>query len=137
MPTSPSTSFKLPLRQSVLHDRVERLGLALGAARERTMRASLTSVPGETVPDKVIDGWRHEVSTPSDASASRSFTTPRSMKMCWSSADLFRDDTSMRAVIMNASLISDCGKYSHTDVESRPRKWETFKKSATIRQRLS
>ena len=104
MSTSPSTPFKLPLRQSVLHDRVERLGLALGA-RERTMRASLTSVPRETVPDKVVDGWQHEVSTPSDASASRSFTTPRSMKIFRSSADLFRDDTSARAVIMNASLI--------------------------------
>jgi len=47
MSISPSSPFKLPLRQSVLHDRVERLGLAVGAARERTVRAGLTSVPGE------------------------------------------------------------------------------------------
>jgi len=104
MSTSPVTPFQLPLQQTVLHDRVERLGLALGAARERTARAALISVPGEHGPLSAIGTWEKE-GGPSDSSASRNFPTPRVSTMLRFSADLFRDDTLARAVIMNASLI--------------------------------
>jgi hypothetical protein len=99
MSTSPNTPFQLPLQQTVLHARVERLGLALGAARERTLRAGLILVPGEISPNTAIDRWENEGGSPSDV------TTPRSTKIFRFSADLCRDDTLARAVIMNASLI--------------------------------
>jgi hypothetical protein len=105
MSTSPNTPFQLLLQQTVLHDRVERLGLALGAAQERTLRAGLMLVPGETSPNTAIDRWENEGGNPSDVSTSCSFTTPRSTKITRFSADLFRDDALARAVIMNASLI--------------------------------
>lgn len=104
MSTSPVTPFQLPLQQSVLHDRVERLGLALGAARERTARAALISAPGEHSSISAI-GARENEGGPSDSSASRNFLTRSVSTVLRFSADLFRDDTLARAVIMNASLI--------------------------------
>lgn len=105
MSNSPNTPFQLPLRQTVLHDRAERLGLALGAARERTLRAGFISVTDENSLNTAIDRWENEGGSPSDALASRSFTMPRSASIFRFSADLFRDDTLIRAVMMNASLI--------------------------------
>jgi len=104
MSASSNTPSQMPLPRSALHERVERLGLALGAEQERRLRARLILAPGETNPNKAIDGWKNEDGHLSDVTTSRISTAPRSTKIFWFSADLFRDNTLTRAVIMNALL---------------------------------
>ena len=121
MPTSPSTSFKLPLRQSILHDRVERLGLALGAARERTVRAGLTSVPGEHSPFPLSTHGNEE--GPSNSSASR--TSPLQEL---ENASVQRRSLSSRYLGPRGDheriTYSDCGNHPRIDVQLRPERWK-------------
>lgn len=67
MSTSPNIPFPLPLRQTVLHDRAERLGLALGAARERAFQTGFLSEPDENSVNAAIDRGQSEAGSPSGA----------------------------------------------------------------------
>lgn len=103
MSTSPNIPFPLPLRQTVLHDRAERLGLVLGAARERAFQAGFLSAPDENSVNAAIDREQSEAGSPSGALTT--FNLPRRTRKFQFNADLFRDDTLARAVIMNTLLI--------------------------------
>ncbi|WP_340268444.1 hypothetical protein [Sphingobium mellinum] len=61
MSSSPNIPFPLPLRQTVLHERAERQGLALGASRERAFRA--LSQQTERNLQTAMDRWENEGGT--------------------------------------------------------------------------
>jgi len=90
------------LRQTILHDRVERLGLALGASRERTFRARTLSQQNEQRRNAPVEGWEDDEV---GVLATSSLDIPQRSSRFRLNADLFRDDTMVRAVIMNASLV--------------------------------
>ncbi|HAF41143.1 MAG TPA: hypothetical protein DCG90_05160 [Sphingobium sp.] len=88
-----------------LHIRVERQGLALGAARERTLRADTDSRDREMRLEAAIDDWENEGGTANPvAPASLPGLPDRIGGLRWL-ADLFRDDTLSRAVIFNGLLL--------------------------------
>ena len=105
MSTSPNIPFPLPLRQTVLHDRVERLGLALGASQERTFRARALSQQNERDLQAALDCWENEGGTATGVPPAPKLTIRRKVSTLQFSADLFRDDTLGRAVILNAVLV--------------------------------
>lgn len=98
----------LSLRQLDRHAQVERQGLALGAARERSRYAASLARDREQRMDAAIDGWENEggtavgVATPS--SPERQKLSPLQIL-----ADLFRDDNILRAVIVNGLLLLFAG----------------------------
>ena len=105
MSTSPNIPFPLPLRQTVLHDRVERQGLALGASRERTFRAHALLQQNERNLEADMDSRENEGGTAASVPPTPRLTTGQKTSSLQFSADLFRDDTLGRAVILNAVLV--------------------------------
>jgi hypothetical protein len=105
MSTSPNIPFPLPLRQTVLHERVERQGLALGASRERTFRARVLSQQNERNLEAAMDSWANEGGTATSVPPTPRLTIGPKTSTLQFSTDLFRDDTLGRAVILNAALV--------------------------------
>lgn len=101
-----NTSFPLPLRQTVLHDRVEQLALALGAARERTVRDLTISASEQDDLNNAINAWDNEGGSTSDALATRGLSTQQRAGRFRFRADLFRDDTLGRAIIWNGLILT-------------------------------
>ena len=109
MSTSQDSHSSLSLRQRARHADVERQGFALGAERERARRAASISQARERQLDGAINDWENEGGTavgmppPSRPHLLRKLTTLQL------SADLFRDDTLIRAVILNGLLVLFAG----------------------------
>jgi hypothetical protein len=105
-----STNFRSSLRQSDLHTSVERQGLALGAARERASRAASLSREHERRDRVAVDSWENEGGAPSGTAAPLSKReVPGKLSALQLSAHLFRDDTLLRAVILNGILVLIAG----------------------------
>ncbi|WP_336952014.1 TPM domain-containing protein [Sphingobium aromaticivastans] len=105
MSTSPNIPFPLPSRQSVLHERIERQGLALGVSRDRAFRARVLSQQNERNLQTAMDCWENEGGTAIGVSPTPKLTTGQKTNILQFSADLFRDDTLGRAVMLNAVLV--------------------------------
>lgn len=105
MSTSPNIAFSLPLRQIVLHERIERQGLALGASRERTFRARALSQQNERNLQAAMDIWENEGGTATGVPPTPKLAIRQKTSALQFSADLFRDDTLGRAVVLNAVLV--------------------------------
>lgn len=109
MSVSQHSHSSLSLRQRKRHADVERQGLALGAERERARRAASISQDREQQLEGAINDWENEGGTtvgmppPSRPHLLRKLTTLQL------SADLFRDDTLIRAVIQNGLLLLIAG----------------------------
>ncbi|HKY80899.1 MAG TPA: hypothetical protein VJM09_05435 [Sphingobium sp.] len=105
MPHPVHPDFSLTRRQQERHDGVERQGLALGAAHERARLAACTLHDREIQSAFALDGWENEGGrTARIAPRSSSGAIPKLTTLQWS-ADLFRDDTVIRAVIINGLLL--------------------------------
>jgi len=102
-------SYSSSLRQRERHAGVERQGLALGAERERARRATSISQDRERQLEGAINDWENEggaaigMPPPAPPRLLRKRTTLQL------SADLFRDDTLRRAVILNGMLLLIAG----------------------------
>ncbi|WP_176599417.1 hypothetical protein [Sphingobium sp. 15-1] len=98
----------LSFRQRARQADVERQGLALGAERERARCAASVSQDRERQLEGAIDDWENEGGTAFGMPPSR----PRLLRKLTTlqlSADLFRDDTLMRAVTLNGLLVLIAG----------------------------
>jgi len=105
-----STNSLSSLRQSDLHTSVERQGLALGAARERAFRAASLLQEHERRDEAAADNWENEGGASSGRVVPPSTgDVPRKLSALQLSADLFRDDTLLRAVILNGLLVLIAG----------------------------
>jgi hypothetical protein len=104
-----STNFRSSLRQSDLHTSVERQTLALGAARDRASQAALLSREHGRGDEAAIDGWENEGGTPSGTAPPLKRDGPRKLSALQLSTDLFRDDTLLRALILNGILLLVAG----------------------------
>ena len=106
---SPSSS----LRERDLHTSVERQGLALGAARERTLRTAFVSRARarerERSLEAAIDNWENEGGAAGGIDPGLRPNLLRKLSTLQLSADLFRDDTFFRAVILNGLLLLIAG----------------------------
>ena len=97
------------LRQRDLHTNVERQGLALGAVRERTLRAASVSRERERRLEAAIDNWENEGGAAGGVDPASRPNLLRKLSTLQLSADLFRDDTLFRAVILNGLLLLIAG----------------------------
>lgn len=97
------------LRERDLHTNVERQGLALGAARERTRRAASVSRERERRLEAAIDNWENEGGAAAGVHPASRPNLLRKLSTLQLSADLFRDDTFFRAVILNGLLLLIAG----------------------------
>lgn len=105
-----STNSRSPLRQSNLHTSVERQALALGAARERASRAALLLREHVRGDEAAVDSWENEGGTPSGTAAPPSKRNGlRKLSLLQLFADLFRDDTLLRAIMLNGILVLIAG----------------------------
>lgn len=102
---SPSASS----RERDLHTNVERQGLALGAARERTLRAVSLSRERERRLEAAIDNWENEGGAAGGIDPEPRPNLLRKLSTLQLSADLFRDDTIFRAVVLNGLLLLIAG----------------------------
>jgi hypothetical protein len=102
---SPSSS----LRERNSHTNVERLGLALGAARERTCRAASISGERQRRLEAAIDDWENEGGAAAEVPPASRPNLVRKLSMLQLSADLLRDDTFFRAVILSGLLLLIAG----------------------------
>lgn len=94
----------LSLRQARRHADAERQWLALGAARERSRCAAASSHERERQLTSAIDGWENEGGSAIGV-AMPSRPKPFALTTLQWSADLFRDDTMLRAAIFNSLLL--------------------------------
>ncbi len=102
---SPSSS----LRERDLHINVERQGLALGAARERTRCAASVLRERERRLEAAIGDWENEGGAAAGVHPASRVNALRKLSTLQLSADLFRDDTFFRAIILNGMLLLIAG----------------------------
>lgn len=112
MSISLNSPSSFPSRQRDLHINVEQQGLSLGAARERKLRAASVSHERERQLDAAIDEWENEGGTASGVALPSTPDLLRRLTTLQLSADLFRDDTMTRAVILNGLLLFIAGTVS-------------------------
>ena len=104
MSPSESSNPSLSLRQARSQANAERRWLALGAARERSRSAAAISRDRKRQLTSAIDSWENEGGTAIGVATSSRPKPLRLTKLQWC-ADLFRDDTTMRAAIINGLLM--------------------------------
>ncbi len=102
---SPSPS----LRERDLHTNVERQGLALGVARERTRCAASLSWERERRLESAIDDWENEGGAVAGVPPVSRPNLLRKLSTLQLSANLFRDDTFFRVVILNSLFLLIAG----------------------------
>lgn len=108
MSASESSNPSSSPQQASRHDVAERQWLALGAARERSRRAAAILRDRKRQLTSAIDSWENEGGTAIGVAVSSRPKPVRLNKLQWC-ADLFRDDTMMRAAIINGLLILIAG----------------------------
>ena len=108
MSANESSNPSLSLRQARSQANAERRWLALGAARERSRSAAAILRDRKRQLTSAIDSWENEGGTAIGVAMSSRPKPLRLTKLQWC-ADLFRDDTTMRAVIINGLLILIAG----------------------------
>ena len=104
MSANESSNPSLSLRQACSQANAERRWLALGAARERSRSAAAISRDRKRQLTSAIDSWENEGGTAIGVATSSRPKPLRLTKLQWC-ADLFRDDTTMRAAIINGLLM--------------------------------
>ena len=104
MSANESSNPSLSLRQARSPANAERRWLALGAARERSRSAAAISRDRKRQLTSAIDSWENEGGTAIGVATSSRPKPLRLTKLQWC-ADLFRDDTTMRAAIINGLLM--------------------------------
>ncbi len=105
MSASESSNPPLSVRQIRRRADAERRWLALGAARERSRNAAAGfSLDNKRQLTSAIDSWENEGGTAIGVATSSRPKPLRLTKLQWC-ADLFRDDTTMRAAIINGLLM--------------------------------
>lgn len=105
MSTLQDNRSSLPLSQRILHANVERQGLALGASRERTRRAVLVSAEDGNRLQKALEIWENEGGSARGHALGSQPKLFRELSKRETFANLFRDDTLSRAVVMNGLLL--------------------------------
>jgi hypothetical protein len=108
MSASESSNPSLSLRQARRQADAERRWLALGAARERSRSAAAILRDRKRQLTSAIDSWENEGGTAVGVAMSLRTKPLRLTKLQWY-ADLFRDDTTMRAAIINGLLMVIAG----------------------------
>ena len=109
MSRTESFNPSLSLRQARTQADAERRWLALGAARERSRSAAASfSHAHKRQLTSAIDSWENEGGTAIGVAMS-SRPKPLRLTKLQCCADLFRDDTTMRAAIINGLLILIAG----------------------------
>jgi hypothetical protein len=105
MSASESSNPSLSQREARRHADAEQQWLTLGAARERSKSAAANfSHDHKRQLTSAIDSWENEGGTAIGVATSSRPKPLRLTKLQWC-ADLFRDDTTMRAAIINGLLI--------------------------------
>jgi hypothetical protein len=108
MSASGSYNPSLSLRQARRHADAEGRWLALGTARERSRRAAAVSHERKRQLTSAIDSWENEGGIAIGVALPSRPKPVRLTKLQWC-ADLFRDDTTLRSVIINGLLILIAG----------------------------
>ena len=109
MSPSESSNPSLSLREARRQADAERRWLALGAARDRSRSAAANfSYDHKRQLTSAIDSWENEGGAAIRVATSSRPKPARLTKLQWC-ADLFRDDTTIRAVITNGLLILIAG----------------------------
>ena len=108
MSASESSNPSLSQREARRHADAEQQWLTLGAARERSRKAAAISHDRKRQLASAIDSWENEGGTAIGVATSLRPKPLRLTKLQWC-ADLFRDDTTMRAAIINGLLILIAG----------------------------